>query len=51
MQKKLLIKEGLTFARAVESAQSIESAAQKTKLLQSTATTVSPTPEVNMLTF
>ena len=51
MQKKLLVEEGLTFARAVEIAQSMESAAQKTKLLQSTATTVSPTPEVNMLTF
>ena len=51
MQKKLLVEEGLTFARTVEIAQSMESAAQKTKLLQSTATTVSPTPEVNMLTF
>ena len=44
MQKKLLVEEGLTFAHAVEIAQSMESAAQKTKLLQITATTVSPTP-------
>ena len=51
MQKKLLVEEGLTFAHAVEIAQSMESAAQKTKLLQSTATIVSPTPEMNMLTF
>ena len=51
MRKKFLVEEGLNFACAVKIAQSMESATQKTKLLQSTATTVSPTPEVNMLTF
>ncbi len=34
-QKKLLVEANLTFARAVEHAQSMESAASKTKQLQS----------------
>ena len=51
MQKKLLVEVGITFTRAFEIAQSMELAAQKTKLLQSIATTGSPTPDMNMLTF